>query len=74
MLFRSIPEAIVQSGSESTVFVAVGDRAQRRVVKTGIADDQGVEIREGLKAGELVITRGQGEVADGTLISVDLRP
>jgi RND family efflux transporter MFP subunit len=66
------PEALVRRGSETAVLVAVGDRAQRRVVTTGVADDQGVEITSGLQAGELVITRGQSGLADGARINVVL--
>jgi hypothetical protein len=66
------PEAIVQSGGERVIFVAVGDRAERRRVATGVSDDQGVEITSGLRRGELVITRGQAGLADGALISVSI--
>ncbi|BCY28164.1 efflux RND transporter periplasmic adaptor subunit [Flavobacterium okayamense] len=38
------------------VFVKVGDKAKLRVVKTGIQDDTNIEILEGLKKGEEVIT------------------
>ncbi len=38
------------------VFVKVGDKAKLRVVKTGIQDDTNIEIVEGLKKGEEVIT------------------
>jgi cobalt-zinc-cadmium efflux system membrane fusion protein len=64
------PDALVRNGSENVVFVAVGDRAQRRPVTTGIVDEQGVEITSGLTRGELVITRGQVGLADGAQISV----
>ncbi len=38
------------------VFVKVGDKAKLRVVKTGIQDDTNIEIMEGLKKGEEIIT------------------
>lgn len=38
------------------VFVKVGDKAKLRVVKTGIQDDTNIEIKEGLKKGEEIIT------------------
>jgi RND family efflux transporter MFP subunit len=68
------PETLINSGGESAVFVAVGDRAQRRRVTTGVANDQGVEITSGLAAGDLVITQGQTALADGARISVALTP
>jgi len=41
------------------------------VVTTGLSDADSVEIVSGVEAGELVITRGQGGLADGAAISVD---
>lgn len=38
------------------VFVRQGDKAKIRVVKTGIQDDTNIEISEGLKPGEEIIT------------------
>lgn len=39
-----------------TVFVKDGNKAKLRVVKTGVQDDQNIEIITGLKEGETVIT------------------
>ena len=64
-------EAIVRKGATAAVFVAAGDRAERRDVTTGVSGDGGVEITSGVRAGELVITRGQTFLADGARISVD---
>jgi RND family efflux transporter MFP subunit len=66
------PDALVRTATQTAVFVAVGDRAQRRVVTTGVADDQGIEITSGLRSGELVITRGQSGLADGAQVNVAL--
>jgi HlyD family secretion protein len=38
------------------VFVKVGDKAKIRIIKTGIQDDTNIEVLEGLKPGETVIT------------------
>ena len=38
------------------VFVKVGKKAKIRIIKTGIQDDANIEVLEGLKAGETVIT------------------
>ena len=64
-------DSLVPQGTEMAVFVATNDRAERRMVTTGLRDADVVEITSGLKAGELVITRGQVGLADGTAISVD---
>ena len=65
------PEALVREGGKAAVFVAVGDRAERREVTTGVIDDRRVEITSGVRAGELVITRGHTGLEDGAPISVD---
>lgn len=38
------------------VFVKSGDKAKIRIIKTGIQDDTNIEITEGLKKGDVVIT------------------
>lgn len=65
------PDALVRQGTEIAVLVAVGNKAERRVVTTGLADDDQVELTSGVDAGELVITRGHTGLADGATISVD---
>ena len=65
-------DAVIREGGGMAVFVAVGDRAQRRTVTTGLVDDERIEITSGLKAGELLITRGHAGLTDGVAISVDL--
>ena len=65
-------EAVVRDGAQSVVFIANGSRAQRRVVTTGITDGAQLEITNGVKRGEVVITRGHIGLADGAPISVDL--
>lgn len=34
----------------------MGDKAQIRIIKTGIQDDTNIEVMSGLKAGDVVIT------------------
>jgi membrane fusion protein (multidrug efflux system) len=63
-------EALVHEGDETAVFVAVANKAQRRVVEVGIADKDHVEIKSGIKAGEQVITHGQAGLPDGATISM----
>ncbi len=67
-------EALVRDGGQTAVFVANGATAERRIVTTGIQDEQRVEITSGLRAGELVITRGHIGLADGAAISVAAGP
>ena len=63
-------EALLRDGNEAAVFVAAESRAERRRVKTGIEDAARTEITEGVRAGELVITRGHVGLADGAAITV----
>ena len=44
--------------------------AKRRVVKTGYADGDRIEIREGIAPGERVITVGRNAVRDGTQVQI----
>ncbi len=44
--------------------------AKRRVVKVGYADGDRIEVREGISAGERVITVGRNAVRDGTQVQV----
>lgn len=44
--------------------------AKRRIVKTGYADGDRIEIRDGLQDGERVITIGRNAVRDGTEVQV----
>jgi RND family efflux transporter MFP subunit len=56
-------------GQPSFIFVAKGNRAQRREVKTGLEQPQAIEITEGLKAGEQVVAEPNLELADGVGLS-----
>jgi RND family efflux transporter MFP subunit len=63
-------EALIRDGGQTVVMVAAGSRAERRPVSTGIEDEQRIEIVSGVRAGELIITRGHIGLPDGTAISV----
>jgi multidrug efflux pump subunit AcrA (membrane-fusion protein) len=52
------------------VFVAAGNQARKRPVVLGVQDAERVEIRSGLKAGELIVTQGQSNLRDGSAISI----
>lgn len=69
-----VPEpAIVREGEETFVFVAMGNKAQRRPVMLGLSDGVHAEIRSGLQAGEPVIVRGQAGLPDGATITVETK-
>jgi membrane fusion protein (multidrug efflux system) len=60
--------AIVEEDGESYIFMAEGETAHRRKVGLGYQNDNEVEIREGVKAGEAVVVAGQGNLKEGSKI------
>lgn len=68
----SVPAAaIVPKGNRTVVYVVDAEsRAQETEVKVGLENSQFVEIVEGVKLGDAVITRGNTLVDDGTLVRV----
>jgi Cu(I)/Ag(I) efflux system membrane fusion protein len=51
-------DAVIQSGTQSVVFAAVGDgKFQPREVQLGTGDSQYVEVLSGLQEGDAVVTR-----------------
>jgi membrane fusion protein, multidrug efflux system len=67
-----VPKSAVQKDADGNayVFVAQGDKAARVDVKTGIEDDEHIEISSGLDEGTDVIYSGLFGVADGSKIKV----
>lgn len=60
-------EAIVPQGAEQSVWKVVDGKAVRAKVKTGLRRDAQVEIIEGLREGDVVVTAGQIRLSrDGT--------
>jgi membrane fusion protein, copper/silver efflux system len=51
-------DAVVDTGRQQHVFVAVGDRFEPRVVALGVQLPDRVEVRAGLAEGELVVASG----------------
>ena len=71
-----IPAAALLTGTDgaSTVMIAVEEKgeqhAEQRPVKVGIREGEKVQIVEGVKAGERVVTVGAFGLADKTKIQV----
>lgn len=63
-------EAIVPAGEDFYVFRVNGGIAQRVKVRTGLRRDAKVEIVEGLKAGDQVVTAGMRLVRDGQPVRI----
>lgn len=68
-----VPEqALMQEGDVRLVYTVVDGKAKKTVVKTGVRVPGQVQVVEGLKAGDVVITAGQGKpmMQDGTPVMV----
>jgi len=63
-------EALVERGGRKVVFVLRGQQVDRREVVAGLGDDDVVEIRQGLAAGERIVVRGLETLTDGTRVQV----
>jgi multidrug efflux pump subunit AcrA (membrane-fusion protein) len=61
---------IAQDGSKSVMVVNSDGTAHKLSVQVGLSDGEAVEITEGLKGGELVITKGSYALDDGTKVTV----
>jgi RND family efflux transporter MFP subunit len=62
--------AVIAEDAESAVFVIQDSTAYRKVVKTGYVNGVHIEVLEGLKAGEKIVTTGQGSLKDSSKVEV----
>ncbi len=70
----SIPmDALIMDEEKSTVFMVEGDRARKKIIKTGIRENTTVEVVEGLSPGDEVIVTGKSNLIDGTRIIIEGR-
>jgi len=63
-------EAIIEAGSEMSVFVVEGKQAVRRPVSIGYEQDRMVEVLKGLNEGDQVVVKGQQLIKEGSTIRV----
>ena len=63
----AVPQASVLYGgpARSSVLVVAGDTVEARAVRTGLSDDDDIEIRAGLAEGERVVARAGSFLRDG---------
>lgn len=67
----SIPRvALLDDGSEPAVYVVRAGKTARVPVKLGYADGEFIEVREGLKLGEQVVTAGKTALREGSSVQV----
>lgn len=62
--------SLLGSAKNPQVFVSVNGVAELRNVRTGRSNDKVIEITEGLKEGETVITSGQVNVQNGSKVTI----
>jgi multidrug efflux pump subunit AcrA (membrane-fusion protein) len=63
-------EAILEQGSEMSVFVVEGKQAVRRPITIGYEQDRMVEVLRGLSEGDRVVIKGQQLIKDGSTIRI----
>ena len=63
-------EAVVRDLSDAYVFVARGDKAEKRAISIGLEEAGQIEALSGLAAGDQVIVAGQGGLKEGQVIKV----
>jgi RND family efflux transporter MFP subunit len=62
--------ALLYDNSTTKLFAVEGDRAKEKMVKIGRKYGEFMEIAEGLKAKETVVTVGQNNLMEGVLVNV----
>jgi len=62
--------SLLYDNSSIKLFAVEGNRAKERAVKTGLKYGEFMEITEGLKADETVVTVGQNNLMEGVLVNV----
>lgn len=63
-------QAITERSGKKVVFVLKEQQVEQRVVTLGLGDDEIVEVREGLKAGERIVVKGIETLAEGSKVRV----
>jgi len=62
--------AVISRGQMETVFVAAGNRAQLRIVRSGKRTDGEIELLSGISPGESVVVEGADQLRDGQPITL----
>jgi RND family efflux transporter MFP subunit len=63
-------QAVTDRGGRRVVFVLNGQRVVQRDVRLGLGDDDYVEVREGIVAGERIVVRGLETLTNDMLVRV----
>ena len=66
-----IPQRVIINGeAEKKVFAVENDRAVEKSITTGIMNHPIVEVTEGLKEGDIVVTEGFYSLKDGIKVNI----
>ena len=57
-------DSIMQTDDECYVYTANGEKAEKKVVETGVTDGESIEILSGLKLGDKVIVEGKEFISE----------
>jgi multidrug efflux pump subunit AcrA (membrane-fusion protein) len=63
-------EAVIETGSEMSVFVVEAKKAVRRSIMVGYEQDRMLEVLKGLNEGDQVVIKGQQSIKDGSAVRV----
>ncbi|MDK2810637.1 MAG: HlyD family secretion protein [Petroclostridium sp.] len=63
--------AVLDEDRQKMIYVAVDGKAQKKEIKTGLADDKFIQVLQGISENEEIIVKGQDFVQDGTKIIID---
>ena len=63
--------ALRTSAGETTVWVSVDGKAEKRTVETGLRTENRVRILDGLDAGDVVVVTGRQKVKPGAKLEID---
>jgi HlyD family secretion protein len=63
-------EAVIEAGSEMSVFLVEGKQAVRRPITIGYEQDYMVEVLKGLNQGDQVVIKGQQLIKEGSAVRV----
>ena len=62
--------AIIDDAGETSVFIVEDEKAVRRSIKTGYANNGNIEIVGGLTGSEKIVVVGQAGLRDGSKVSI----
>ena len=56
--------SVLQSGDEQYVYVANGNKAEKKIIETGVTDGERIQVLSGINEGDKVIVEGKEYLSD----------